>query len=684
MTTPGETARLLCLGGAMLLLVRPASSDEGIAEHKSDLSEAATSALAEENWEALAAELENIPAEQHTVNSLYYLGLSLLRLDRSIAATRHLKAAFEREPENISVSRLLMRSFAGSYQARGVTAVVDAHPLDGEIRHLAGITRMNLGFASQSRQSNEYDVKKAREYFEKAKVQFEAALRVDYDTVENRRWLAFVCNRLGFHSEAIEHAGRAIEFGPVGAEAYLLLASSLTQNGRHAEAAAVYAQAREVAPAKTGYLEYERGRALFNVGLYNDAIEAFRAALVADFQMVRVRHWLGRAAFGAGNYSLALWAFAESADIDEQIVDYYWLGRCAYAVENDELAESYIRTAIDKSLARRVFKLHQTPSDWRHYLGRALWGQGKKEEAIVELTAAHNADKDNELYARWLFQCHLSQADPRAAMKVCDTLAEGGETDLALSGIDTVLEKWPNVFVTDLIAGRTPHTFVAETYRADINYRARRYRSAIVSYEELRQTQGRFAKYRAGWALARTGQFSRARQTFSDYVQNQPAERHDYGHFGLGYVEAALGNWKEAADHCQKLSRDVFIHKSQSVLLYAGLASGDASVDEYANAMSALGIYWDRRDPGIRITGLLPEGLLGKAEPRVLVGDVLLKIGDTSLGSKESVENYLKSPIPNETQQALIWRGRNRFYVDVDYGSVIRRLEALKTTEDSP
>jgi tetratricopeptide (TPR) repeat protein len=364
------------------------------AEHA--LPDATQKAIAERNWPELVKLLRPLAKDPAHEPANYWLGAALYSTNKPKEAWQYLANAVKANPHCRPAAVMLARCVAAcslndTFRIHNGLPAIKAFPFDAEVNHWIGRAWMNKYFFAQWYGEAGDAIKTRRvDYLKSAATYFRKAARSREDYAENARWHAFVLLRLGRHEEAVEAARRAAALGPVGWETHVVASSALTHLGRHAEAGAAYARAKRACPHLGKRVDFERGRALYTARRYNEACDAFKAAIRADKGYPFARHWLARAAVAAKNYGLAMWAIAESHNLDAQLIDDdYWAGRCAYGLGRYALAEKLIGHACDR--ARRHGARPGTP--WVHYLGRAQWGEGKKAEAYKNLKAKIFEDK---------------------------------------------------------------------------------------------------------------------------------------------------------------------------------------------------------------------------------------------------------------------------------------------------
>jgi len=505
---------------------------------------------------------------------------------------------------------------------------------------------------------------------------------------DNDRWLAFLRYRNGLYEDGLAHAERYVATGSAGYDIHVIIGSCLTNLGRHEEAELAYGTARGLAPGKVGVIEYQRAKAFYRAGRYNEAVEAFRLMLGKSWAQANVRHWVGLAALRGGDIRLALWAFIESRNVDNRMDSIYFIGRCAYAMGKYALAEKHIQAAINKLLAkyRSLGSKSREPAEWTHYLGRAQWGQGKREQALKNLEDAFARDK-RPRHARWLFQAWIAEDNLHKAIDVCERFGKAGYRDDAIRALEAMLAKWPKPRMRDFFAKRgKPHTYIIYDALAGL-YEARgRFRTATHYYRLGRRTSGPAIRMKACWALLQAGRIEEAEKSFAEYVRRRKSK--DYGRYNLACAQMAQKRWSAAAKTFSAIRKESMVPSCEFGLVLCAMQTGEAP-SKPADPYTLLGLVEGSRrgaGRGERVLYVLPGGVLGEARPRVRVRDVLVRVGEFPLGTVEQLSALRKSPVPPGPVEARIRRGKHLFTVKLDYAPVGRKVPTSQpaTKEATP
>jgi len=513
---------------------------------------------------------------------------------------------------------------------------------------------------------------------------FQQAERLGTTRSESARWLAFLLYHSGRYEEAVAYGRAAMKRGPVGYDTYLVLAGALTSLRRDAEAQTAYAQALRLAPGKSDLIQYERGKALYRAGRYNEAVQAFRHTLSKAWSQPNVRHWIGMAALGAKDYRLAMWAFIESRNVDDRVDALYYMGRCAYAMERWELAEEHFRKACDTYVAKRRRRRsdERPPPDWVHYLGRAKWARKKYDEALKLLAEAFQRRRSNRLYARWLYHAYLARGNVHGAIDLCyDWGRYSSNRPHAIEAIRNILKKWPKPRPQDFFAGKRPHVNRAHHQLARLHELDRRWRTAAAHYARARETRGRLARTTAGWVLVHLGRLDEAEQCFRDYIRYYKSK--DYGRYGLGTVLLTSGRGAEAAKEFAQIKKESMLASCETGRLYAALAAGEPAARELADPYTLLGLIEGSRlgaGRGERILAILPGSVLAGVRPALLPRDVLLSVDGKPLGTPEQTAALRKGDVLAEPVTARVRRDRCTFTVTLDYRPQVAKLPEAAAT----
>lgn len=643
------------------------------------LPEQAVRAIDADDWPAAVKHLADPAKEPGNAAANYWLGFAQ-SMQKDRAAKDSLAAALKADATSVAAARMLAR--CGEDFARDakmpdfVTQVADAFTFDGDVQHHVGrawAQRYLHQVRSRATVSTE-DLSLCRR---KGIEHLRQAALLGTSEASNDRWLALLLLRDEQYAEAGTAARRAMDAGDSGYEIRLLLAAALTHLGQPAEADRAYEEARRQAPARTGLVEFERGKALLVMRRYNEAVEAMRAVLHMDSAQYNVRHYMGLAALGGRNYPFALWAFQQSAAVDGRADDLYGQGRCAYAMGCPKDAERLFRQAMAKYGESR--KDVTPPAEWVHYLGRAQWRQDNRQEALANLKAAFDRAPDQPLYARWLYQCQLAADDVHAAIETCRVYGNRGHADAALEAVQGILARWPTPRPQDALAKRLPHMMVAWAVLGDLYGSQGRHRTAVHYYRMAMRTSGRLARIQAGWALVRCGNWTEAEQTFRDYIQYQDEKNKDYGRLGLGCVLLAKGSAAEARDVLAAMKPEFSPPARETALFWAALRAGDPKARSGADPYTALGMIYNNRlgaGRGELVMMVVPGSPLDSVKPRLLPGDVVLRVGGRPLGSPEQLADLRKGRLAEGPVEVLVRRKSVEFAVEPDLAPLVKSLPA--------
>lgn len=619
-----------------------------------DLPSAALQAREAGDWESVRDALAPLAgATDAAEDVLFWHGVALFETGDAAAAVPFLQRALEQRDERDTL-HFLARSLAQTDDMHALDALLEHHNRDAYVAYLAGRTRFQNGFSML------------------AERHLNRSVMLDDLNADAWTWLAFV-RQFGYdYDGALEAAQRARSLAPVGWEVHALIGECLYQLDHDSEAADAFMKAQELAPARAGELDSRLGLALYQAGRYRESMEAYHRVLSADFNHYTVRARLGMAAFHANDYRMTWYAAKESRALDGNIDVIYYTARTAYAMGRYEDAEALIHEAI-----AGVQEGYRPATSWIHYLGRALWGQGKTEEAIKELETACTREPGNLLYARWLFRVYEELDDPHSAIDVCRRLGtKGGEHDVALQSLNYVQQKWPKPVTTDRHGEPAPpHLLGVIGVAAEIYEAAGRFREAALYYALTGRTFGRFAAIKAGWAMLHADRPDTAALTFQAFIDNSLSTSHDYGRLGLGFAQLAQAHYAEAVEAFDPITRESMLLDRETGLLWAGVGAADPIAHEYLDPYTALGVCANRyMRGGVEILTMAPDSPLVRARPALRPMDILLSVGSWSLRDDEAVAEMRQEATPDQRMRARIRRGEDVFEIEIDYPAVLAAL----------
>jgi len=650
------------------------------------------------NWQQAVELLTPLAKDQANEAANYWLGAAHFYLGQMAQAQAPLQAAVKANPRCRAAAVMLAQCTAALClsDTRRVSALdpaLEAFPFDAEVAHWAGRAWMNRYFFEQwYAKTEEALAQRGRGYLLRAVQEFERAAKLKSDYAENERWLAFALLRVPRADQSAEHARNAVRLAPAGWETYVTMSSALTRLGRHEEAARAFEGAQLASPAMSTRMNFERGRALLIADHFTEAADAFRATIYADKGYPFARHWLACAAVPAKDYGLALWAVKESRMLDAKLIDdAYWTGRCAYGVQNYELAEQLIGKAVAEA---RGFGA-RPGSEWLHYLGRTQWALGKRDEALKNLALACERRPGDLAFARWLFAAYVENDDLYKAVMLCDQVADSGNRDAAGAWLEAMLKKWPGPRFKDFRAKKLPHDRAAREVLGNIRYEQRRYFASHYWFEAAKCcAKGKYTRTRPAWAALRTGRRDEARRIFREFLtvdlvfrlrkssmvkhKQNDADR-DYGRLGLGTVLALDGKWEESYANFAAITRESWEPMKTSGMLWGAIALKKPEARQLADPYTLLGMIHNRncgRDRGIEILAVLPGTLLDGHTPAIGMDDRLVRVGEMSLGHKDQLKEFREADIPTKPLKALIRRGTREFEITLDYPAALKRLPA--------
>jgi len=369
------------------------------------LPDAARAAIAATDWPKLAEALQPAAEKQDAAENVrYWYGVALFRQGQFPPAIHHLVAVLKSNPRDVTAARLLARAGYETATQEAVDAALAVFPAAAEVLTQACRLRVRLSKRAY-RGGAEADTNESLDYERRAVALGRRAVAADPAHVGARIALA----RALYWGNETAQAAHQLEFadriGPLGYEAYDLLARCYKAGGAHQKAAEAYAAERELNPVKAHEVDWPRGMALWRAGHHAEAVEAFRGVFRSNHAHLKVRYQLGRAAYDNGDYPLALYCLREAYRVDGNVEAAAWAARCAYDMGQDKLA----RTLIDEAIATRKGK---GPALWHFVRGRALWQLGEKKAAAADLEKAVEGDPGNREYVEWAVYAFRELDDP--------------------------------------------------------------------------------------------------------------------------------------------------------------------------------------------------------------------------------------------------------------------------------
>jgi tetratricopeptide (TPR) repeat protein len=137
---------------------------------------------------------------------------------------------------------------------------------------------------------------------------------------------------------------------------------------------------------------YHRGRAYFERGLYNEAIECFTKAIELKPDEAYFYGWRGIAYYEKGDYDKAIECFTEAIELEPDEADfYYWRGRSYYEKKRyDEAIEDFTE----------AIRLEPNEAGFYWWRGRAYYEKADYGKAIEDFTKAIKL-KPDDAYIYW-------------------------------------------------------------------------------------------------------------------------------------------------------------------------------------------------------------------------------------------------------------------------------------------
>lgn len=661
------------------------------------LPEAARKAIEARDWPGVVSAL--VPAADGTksVAVHFWLALAYARGGDGTRALRHVEQARALDPGDPSVA-VVRALVAGDVEMDWKKDRLAEDPRDfPDVARAQGLA-YDARFA---RLEAEYKSKPWRRSESALGELSRKALRALEDAIEGSEAEdAAVLWRAGFHAletgrpeKAVEYLGRSLAIEPGGWEVHLHFARALTRVGRHAEAAPHFDRAIESAPRSAlpqvpslrASAASVRAAALLEAGRADDAVRAYRELLRLDPGFVGARRGLGDAAFAAGDLELALWAFGEAKVLEKDWAAPYWTGRCLFRLGRTEDAERLMRETIaaaakhNATWQERGERYHAVPRPWRHWLARAQWDLGRRDEAVKTVLGWNWSDLDLA-YARWAFQACLQTEDPYGAVQVCAGLGSDRARE-AVEGIHAVLAKWPTPRAADLRAKkRLPHTFAAHLALADIHARQHDFATAADHYVKGGYLLGTWAESSSGvvngaWALHHAGRLEEAASAFAAIAAGSASWR-ARARVGRATALLELGRPDEVLRELEQASDAEQAPNVDALRLWAGVAAGAGAPRGPGDLWTLLGVVAAVPKYGVSVRAVLRGGALADAPLPLRPGDTLWRVGTTHVTDDAGIAALRALPVPSGPVEVEVHRGSRRLTFAVDLAAAAARVAA--------
>lgn len=267
------------------------------------------------------------------------------------------------------------------------------------------------------------------------------ALRLDERMAHAWHYLGVVLHRAGRHAQAEQAMDRALELLPASPEVHLARAGWRIEQQRLPEALAEAERAVAIEPGdhRTWAM---LGDARSRLGLADEAIRAYRAALRLNERDVASREALARLLAGGGKADAAHRTLAERSGARADARTLVALGVADFNRQRYALAEDAFRKAVASSpeLAEGWEKLGMAlarmkrDEDAATALDRALSLEPRLVEARIERAAlrARRGDRPGAL-ADARFAAESASDDPRAWRSLASNAVAAGDATAALS-----------------------------------------------------------------------------------------------------------------------------------------------------------------------------------------------------------------------------------------------------------
>ncbi|BAY27419.1 TPR repeat-containing protein [Calothrix sp. NIES-2100] len=255
--------------------------------------------------------------------------------------------------------------------------------------------------------------------FEEAALKYQAAIRLDPNSVLAHNNLGFVLDSLGRLEAAIASFQTALRLDPNYAPAHYNLGYVLHKLGRLEAAIASYQTALRLDP-NFAHAHNGLGLALLHQGKLEQALAAYQRALQIDPNNANAHYSLGRVLQDQGKLEQALAAYQRALQIDPNNANaHYSLGRVLQDQGKLEQALASYQTAL---------RLDPNYAQAHNGLGLALSNQGKLEAAIASYQTALRLDPN---FAHAHFNLGIA-------------LSNQGKLEAAIASYQTALRLDPN------------------------------------------------------------------------------------------------------------------------------------------------------------------------------------------------------------------------------------------------
>ncbi len=420
-----DTVRILCLLFVFLAgTPQTRASERGTVDVS--LPAEAAAAIAANDWEQVLTLLEPLAKSDEPGESVHYwYGVALYHQDHCTMSLRNLNAALQLNPRALVTAHHIARVALAHpllVEADDLQPALAAFPDDPLVLTAAGSVQHEL--ATRRRRKPGKDDTVTWTHLDQARDYLARAIALDATNVTAHLEMVETLEKLEQWDRAIKHLLIADALEPLGHEAYVMLGQLYAEKGNHSAAADAYELAIELASSVPERVEWERGEALLNAGRSDEAVEVFRDLFNANNINRTVRFMLGRAAYDAGDYALALHCFRESHKVDHNADALAWSARCAYDMEQDELAVTLVNQAMD--MRKQKWGEDSSPDALWHFVrGRALWQMGDKKAAMDDLAEASAKDKANREYATWAIHAARKLNDPFSVIQAAKNYGYG-------------------------------------------------------------------------------------------------------------------------------------------------------------------------------------------------------------------------------------------------------------------
>lgn len=653
------------------------------------LPEAARTAIEKDDWPEVLKIVQPLTRDAGHEAAHYAAGLANYQLQHYAQAGPLLLRAAQLAHDPGPAAVMLAYSAMKTSNADWMAAAVQAAPLNAEVCYLAGrsdvtsfarIEVLSFWDSLENPSDKSRDLyAERRAYTSRAEKYLKTAVLADPQHGPAHALLAVVYSEIFSYELVVAHARQAIQLTQVGGETYLTLARALFELERYNEAADVIAAGTKAAPQLSAVFEFDRGKLLYRVGRFEEAVEAFSLSMKTDPFPEEVYYRLGAAAHAARNYRLAIWALNKSIVVDKDIRAYFILGRCCYDLQLYAKAEELIKKAMDLDHGFRHIK-----NEWRFWRAMANWKLGKKAEAVEYMHHCVRSNPDNLYAAQWAFHMYKELNDPFGAIEICRLVGVGGHPDLAMRSLQSASKLWFRPQWKNY-KGRTqrfPHHYYQYLAAAEIQIDKGNFGMAWGAYWRVMRSVPSYSTTEAIWTAMMVNEYKQS-ERLGKLLHARSKGNVTHGLLiDIAVAQLAQRKHDEIETLLADSTLETLIPYRDAVRFWSSALTGNEEAAKLRDPFTALGVvgYYqldkNRRPPhfdGLFIRHLLPGSPLVDASTPIRPRDVILEFDSGKLTDWRSLVALRKKAMPDKPVRLRVRRGKDEFYTTVDFRDVDAR-----------